>query len=71
MAEYKARPGLGSHCFAFCPNISNEHATFEGDIHGIVQVAKDNSWFYGTNVTLIRCAGEDPPASYVVHKEEE
>lgn len=71
MAEYKARPGLGSHCFAFCSKMSNNHTVFEGDAHGIIQVAKDNSWYYGTNITHILCAGADPPVYYSIHKEEE
>lgn len=71
MAEYKARPGLGSHCFAFCPNMSDSNTFFEGNTNDINQVAKDNSWYYGTNITSILCVGADPPVSYTIHKEEE
>lgn len=71
MAEYKARPGLGSHCFAFCPNMDDDETVFTGNAHEIFQIAKDNSWFYGTNITHILCAGANPPIYYAVHKEEE
>ena len=67
MAAYKSRPGLGSHCFAFCPNTSNANISYEGDAHGMASVSKDNSWFYGTNITTIRCSD----ASYAIRKEEE
>ena len=67
MAAYKSRPGLGSHCFAFCPNTSNANISYEGDVHGMASVSKDNSWFYGTNITTIRCSD----ASYAIRKEEE
>ena len=67
MAAYKSRPGLGSHCFAFCPNTSNANISYEGDVHGMASVSKDNSWFYGTNITTIRCSD----ASYAIRKEED
>lgn len=68
MAAYKSRPGLGSHCFAFCSDIDNSRTGFRGTPTEFGNIAKDNSWFYNMPATTILCNGG---ATVPIVKEEE